>query len=174
MPQPLDQEFSENVRCWWQTVDSAALPPCLLLGKKEKGQGSSRHQLPRSQPAGTFMLPALLPHQHHSKSPRHTIPTQTLSHYISLLLWKPIWRKQGTVFPNMVGTSSSPHASDPASSVRVRHFSTRRTHTCATSRLSLWENHLIPLPVRYTAAPIHQQRFRKTWKQPWQATLSLH
>lgn len=61
---------SENVCYWWQATDSAALSPCLLLGKKEeKGQVSSRHQVLRSQPALAASQPAVTDSHHPSCLP---------------------------------------------------------------------------------------------------------
>lgn len=144
-----------------------------------KTPGPQEPASPSCQPASRNRFTPPLPASPSSSQQipqAYTVPTKTLSHYVSLLLWKPIWREESMAFSNKLCMSSSLLASDPASSVMVWHFiqHTTNTRACRFTALSLWENHLIPLPVRHRAASIHQQSFKKTWKQPRKATLSLH
>lgn len=133
-----DQEVSIRDCAAAQVMGSAALSPCLSLGQKEEtGQVSSWHQLLSSQPVlatkqpeGTLTWPFLPPHHHSSTFPRHTIPSPTLSHCISVLLWKTIRREENMEFSNKLHTSSSLLVCDPVSSVAVWHFiqHTANTH----------------------------------------------
>lgn len=136
---------SENMCCWSQVTDSAALSLWLLLGRKGERTGLVTTLAPRVPVSSSYQL---VSRNFHTVIPASPSSPQQIPHVynlnlkaISFLLWKPVWREESLAFSNKLCVCPvlCLLLTQPAHLQRATSFSAWPTHTRAASQLLVCE-----------------------------------